>query len=1556
MKKLLSIILTVLLLTNLIGVNYIHADEGEVLNEPQVENVVEETTTEEEVKEEAVVEEETKEEETPALEEETKEEETLEEETKEETPAAEEEKQEEVVEEETPVVEEEEQEETTEEEVVENNEEEIEELIEEELLSAGILTADSNEYVYFSSNVFEYDGTVQFPEVAVTDDKYRYTLKELQLFYADGSPILEKESINVGDYSISVKVDVEENQRILFISNWVYVDTFIIGTPYYITEKELDFTWDNNITYDGENHYWDLLPSIDGTKCYEGEYADGLGYEIYYYDTQESQYVLIEDQTAINPGRYCVKLLDNSPNYFPSEYEKELEIAACPIELSIDDLDEEVYYTGYSYISEYTPHITNLVEGDDVELIYQFNTTSDINVTLPGKYSVTVTSLSGTDCYKYSFNTREKTFVILPCQIDIEWPAVTGYTYDGSNYLPVLSPAVYQSSGDPALKLVDISIYDEESYVVHEVIDAGTYTFSVSLRNGVDTNLYQIAPGAETVHQYTIAPVKLWAKWNTTDLLGYTIKDTFSYGEEDNFYDSLIPTSITTDAAGEFVLDNYNDIVWIAVYDGDIQITDGEIHDVGTYDTYVSVYPEYENNYVFADATTLVPNILHHTFTINTCKLYTEWDTSLTGYYYNGENRYGTFIPSIYTDENRRNELQQEGVVKFLVNGEETDSIIDAGTYDIEVVLADESGNYEIPARRGLLTNTTSNTYTINKKTIYVSWLQQLTGTTYDGNSHIDEAKPNVYSLNQGLQIQEDNSMVDVVVNSAYDFADNPIENPDELISAGRYSLSVKLKDECVKNYNMVDLAGTLNYTINLAQLSLTWPETTTFTYDGSDHKEECLPTISGVVEGEEYLVILETNFYDSDKTPYDEVKDARTYSAVATVLATQNYALPTVTSKDYTINPIQLVLTWPENTEFTYDEKDHKDECMPTITGAIKGEEDLVTLKVEFFDIFYSEDDDPIDKVVNFGLYEAIATITATPNYILPNKNETNEYFYIYQRFITAKIENVDHELETGYELDGIYLPKDQVSLFTLDGTDITDNYGEDQFEFGKVFTIDDEEISLGFDGRYHVDSGNYKVEVVLKEGSELYRNNAFKDEETGFETDVETINLYVSPKEVLYVGYAENGEYNWGDLENTYSVRWNNSRTTYKGYELIAPALEFEDLDGNSMYYVMSGADYSYNIKDELSNDASLLNAGTYTITISPKVGSNYIIDNIHDVEFNVTIDPAFVSVNWTRLYAAYNENVLVPEYEIVGLVPNDEGLIGLKLIYDGDEELKGRPSDIGIHEAFISGFEYIYPSDKAPNECFNYELADGFDPYVRFSIVGDNFEQNEEDDANISSYVVNNSVQLESLSLKCPSGEDLLNILLANEGTELALELENMLFEDGIANVYLTVEDVDPSKINFANGLSKDNCVFFDLTLNIDTYHLVAGKHVVFNVTETGDYFVEITFKINQEQANKIGYASNKDFFVVNNHGDKPFTIKLDAPLYDETTGLYTFTFKTNKFCPFYLYSANKQGGSGSHSHDTHSVPNTITTLEYSSNTTVDVKTCYKKEEDFDLEEEF
>ena len=33
----------------------------------------------------------------------------------------------------------------------------------------------------------------------------------------------------------------------------------------------------------------------------------------------------------------------------------------------------------------------------------------------------------------------------------------------------------------------------------------------------------------------------------------------------------------------------------------------------------------------------------------------------------------------------------------------------------------------------------------------------------------------------------------------------------------------------------------------------------------------------------------------------------------------------------------------------------------------------------------------------------------------------------------------------------------------------------------------------------------------------------------------------------------------------------------------------------------------------------------------------------------------------------------SVEVPEYEIVGLVPNDEGLIGLKLIYDGDEEFE-------------------------------------------------------------------------------------------------------------------------------------------------------------------------------------------------------------------------------------------------------------------------------------------
>ena len=1541
MKKLLSIILTALLLTNLIGVNYIHAEEGETLSEPPVENVEEETTTEEEVKEEIVVEEETKEEEALTPEEE-KQEETKEEETpftEEETPTSEEEKQEEIIEE-------------------ENIEEETA-LLEEGPL--GAIDDDASDRVRFNIGTYTYNGHHQSPTISIKSEHwYNHFDSDPIYTYYDAEGIEIKECIEAGAYTVKATAIIRN------LTNQI-VGTANVETKFEILPIDIYLNWDENIlTYDGTDRYYDMLPTLSTDVVN----FDAVIEEVEITKTiSESEYVTIDE--PIDSGLYNIYIT-------PTEATKNYKIAddailsndriISPATLSLTwAVDDIVYYNGESYEDDFRPILEGVVEGEDVSLEYTINGL-DKNIVEPDKYLIDVTEIKGEDIINYSFEPVQKTFVIAKNQLYIVWPETSSYTYDDDydyydNFMPIM---VFDSFDYDATDLVTAIVYDDESGKdVKYVHDVGSYTTRITLNSyaggnpdyyeivNADSKQFEVTPcnlyfswdnltytygdldnfyydflphiytdesladwsefdnsdgiiefsvngessidtisdagsytieatlvnndpnynipatrqetiigfipvtvNNETSHTYTVSPCVLYAKWNMKTSTQYD--DTFSYGDKDNFYDYFLPT-IHTDynATEENEIDNY-DIVWRAIYKGDVQIDSEarDLHDVGTYHTYVAVMPEYENNYVFAENTLLRPNVLDHEFTINVCKLYTRWNTgTLT---YNGENQYDSIVPTLYTDTSRQQEFTKEGVVRILVNEEEIDNVVDAGTYNVRIELVDQSGNYEIPDKRGTSsyspTNEKSYSYTINPKNIWVNWIAAV-GVTYDGTSHREYAIPDVYS-NEGLSIKEDNSMIDIVVNSATYFDGEPIENYDSMIEAGTYSISAKVKDEYENNYNIINILKTWDYTISRARLQLTWPE-------------------------------------------IDEV---------------------------------------------TYDEKDHYNEFIPELSGVIGDEK--ITLET-YFDDLSTEEEEMYMKVVNAGNYLASTMIIATKNYVGPT-NPTKE-FTINKRIISAYSDDESSIIYKTYDPHGIKITSDEVKLY-YEGADekyyqIGDVYDPSEIRLGDAilfFTVD----PISPEGNiYALNAGVYGIELFLDENSDLARNNEF-------EKDDNILIVYVKQKDVYFAGVSSDSEIKWGTEEEPYSVTWRDSAAKYQGYELLPPLLNFEDKDGNDVT-LCPNVDYTYKV------DGTLLNAGTYNVGISGfDIGnSNYNIVDQDKVDFKLTINPKEASFRWTDLDIYYGENNLAPKYEMLGLTPNDEEKVGLNITYDG-QYVVPQP-EIGVHEAKVNienGFIYLYTGEK----CENYVFADGAHEFIiRYSIVGDDLEHNTEDGVNISSFVENNSVQLESLSLKCPSGTDLKDILSANENTELAYALHYMLFEDpyGLANVYLVAKDVDPSTINFIDdNVSEENSVFFDLTLNIDTYyHAGAGSHVVFNVTETGNYFVEVTFKINQEQANKIGYASNKDFYVVNNHGGSAFPIKLDAPSYDETTGLYTFTFKTNKFCTFYLYSTKKPGGGGGSNHK-HSVPNTTTTLEFEANSIVDVKACYKKEEDYDLEEEF
>jgi len=159
--------------------------------------------------------------------------------------------------------------------------------------------------------------------------------------------------------------------------------------------------------------------------------------------------------------------------------------------------------------------------------------------------------------------------------------------------------------------------------------------------------------------------------------------------------------------------------------------------------------------------------------------------------------------------------------------------------------------------------------------------------------------------------------------------------------------------------YYCVDMAsgtieGQAKVTIAPKTVGLSWTDST-FTYDGSVHAPTA--TATGMLSGDSCAVTVSGG-----------QKDAGSYTATASALSNDNYALPTAVIQAFTIAPKTVGLTWT-NTVFTYDGSTHAPTA--TATGMLSGDSCAVTVSGGQKDA---------------GSYTATASALSNDNYALPS------------------------------------------------------------------------------------------------------------------------------------------------------------------------------------------------------------------------------------------------------------------------------------------------------------------------------------------------------------------------------------------------------------------------------------------------------------------------------------------------------------------------------------------------------------------------------------------
>ena len=202
---------------------------------------------------------------------------------------------------------------------------------------------------------------------------------------------------------------------------------------------------------------------------------------------------------------------------------------------------------------------------------------------------------------------------------------------------------------------------------------------------------------------------------------------------------------------------------------------------------------------------------------------------------------------------------------------------------------------------------------------------------------------------------------------------------------------------------------------------------------------------------------------------------------------------------------------------------------------------------------------------------------------------------------------------------------------------------------------------------------------------------------------------------------------------------------------------------------------------------------------------------------------------------------------------------------------------------------------------------DLSDG---YVWLDGTTDNLvydfvilPSNPKPNGEITTGAVNTNTKVKDAELKAITKSEAQTIV----NTDSTLVNLKQALNDG-KNIIIYTEIEEPSngsKSAFISmNIGETNAVILDINL----YGEIVGEpDSKKQITDTNGYKTTVSITLTPEQASKINIANNKNYFILREHNGA--IEKIPATLTTDVNGNYVFTFETDKFSAYAIYSENK-----------------------------------------------
>lgn len=339
---------------------------------------------------------------------------------------------------------------------------------------------------------------------------------------------------------------------------------------------------------------------------------------------------------------------------------------------------------------------------------------------------------------------------------------------------------------------------------------------------------------------------------------------------------------------------------------------------------------------------------------------------------------------------------------------------------------------------------------------------------------------------------------------------------------------------------------------------------------------------------------------------------------------------------------------------------------------------------------------------------------------------------------------------------------------------------------------------------------------------------------------------------------------------------------------------------------YYVLYGEEYvplSYTPKD----------AGSYKLVISVR---NNHYEGTTELPFE--IEKKVITNKYGSLLFEYCGIEMQPYLFVSEMAYNDCLYYNTDIykIYNSKGELIPVPSASGSYtiEATINeGDFFVQDEDTFDDVTSNYDVSGIIGTFTAPYCISNTVEY----DNNVITAAVNNSSKVLDTYMKKITVEEAKEIFSdeSNENNAIFLEAIN---NDEEVLIFAEVNDVSGENKFASKGLNDSNSIQLDIRLYAQTQD--GFKVALYN---TGEVLTRLGITVSNNNAKKI-IGNNKNYYVYRIHEDS--IRKLDCSV-SMNVNDYVFTFRTNKFSNYAIFSEDKPVIHYADYYEYRRVPNTI-----------------------------